>query len=538
MIQKHIAKLSDVGFQLKVMTDTGILAPIRPDRLARMLVTFGRQGTSPATAIAVAAIRHPNETFISDEAGDLTFSEVHIRTNSLANALKKLGVGEKDRIGIMCRNHRGFIETMLAASKLGATSLFLNTMFSGPQLADVVEREEPKVLIYDEEFEGLLSDVDPDLTRVVAWHDTASERPNLERLIKTTADRSISAPSSRGRFIILTSGTTGTPKGAQRESPKGLSGIAGLLDKIPHRTGETVVLSAPLFHSWGFINSILAMTVGAKLVLDRKFNPELAMSRIKQHAADVFVAVPIMVQRILELPEETRNRLTPADLKITALSGSALAGGLATAWMDCFGDNLYNLYGSTEVAFASIATPADLRIDPSTAGRPPHGTEMRLIDDNDRDVESGETGRIFIRNGMTFEGYTGGGTKSNLDGYVSSGDVGHVDELGLLYIDGRDDDMIVSGGENVFPAEVEDLLASHQDVLEVAVVGQDDEDYGQSLVAYIAKVPHSDLSEEELRSFVKANLASFKTPKRFIFRDTLPRNGMGKIVKRDLVSAS
>jgi fatty-acyl-CoA synthase len=202
--------------------------------------------------------------------------------------------------------------------------------------------------------------------------------------------------------------------------------------------------------------------------------------------------------------------------------------------MDRYGDNVYNLYGSTEVAFVSIAGPGDLRKDPSTAGRPPRGTAVMLLDENGAKVPEGETGRVFVNNNMTFEGYTGGEDKERIEGYVSSGDVGHFNQDGLLFVDGRDDEMIVSGGENVFPGEVEDLIASHEEVVEVAVMGVKDEKFGQVLKAWVVPVESGAVDEDGIKAFVRQNLASYKTPKDVIFISELPRNATGKILKRSL----
>ena len=202
--------------------------------------------------------------------------------------------------------------------------------------------------------------------------------------------------------------------------------------------------------------------------------------------------------------------------------------------MDLFGDNVYNLYGSTEVAWASIATPEDLRAAPGTAGRPPHGTIVRLYDDDGNPVPQGETGRIFVGNEMQFEGYTGGGNKDAIDGLLSSGDVGHFDEAGRLFVDGRDDDMIVSGGENVFPAEVEDLLAGHDAIVEVAVFGVDDEEFGQRLKAVVVLRDGASVSEDDIKKHVKSNLAGYKVPRDVEFVDELPRTSTGKVLKREL----
>jgi len=242
-----------------------------------------------------------------------------------------------------------------------------------------------------------------------------------------------------------------------------------------------------------------------------------------------------MLQRILELPQETLDRYDTSSLRVIAVSGSALPGPLATRVMDQFGEVLYNLYGSTEVAWATIATPEDLRAAPGCAGRAPLGTVVKLFDEENREVALGQTGRIFVASGFPFEGYTGGETKATIGELMSSGDVGHFDAAGRLFIDGRDDDMIVSGGENVFPAEVEDLLAGHPAVREVAVVGVEDEDWGQRLKAVIVLQEGESVDEDELKDYVKRNLAAFKVPREIAFVDALPRNATGKILKRDLV---
>src|ERR671923_3011882 len=332
----------------------------------------------------------------------------------------------------------------------------------------------------------------------------------------------------------LASGTTGTPKGAQRSQPGGLSALAALLSKIPRRYEETAMIAAPLFHSWGFLHFILSLPTAATMVLRPKFDPEDTPRATAEHRARVLAVVPVMMQRILALPEEVKRRYDLSALEVTAASGSALPGELATNWMDEFGDNLYNLYGSTEVAWASVATPEDMRAAPGTAGRPPRGTVIRIVDENGEDVPPGETGRIFIGNQLAFEGYTGGGDKEHLGDLLASGDVGHFDEEGRLFIDGRDDEMIVSGGENVFPREVEDLLAKHEGVADAAAIGVEDEEFGQRLRAFVVREDGADVTEDDLKSHVKASLARYKVPREIVFVDELPRNATGKVLKREL----
>jgi fatty-acyl-CoA synthase len=526
--------VSDSIFEVKVLREAGILEPMRPDKALKIGGTFLRWGASPATGVTTAAIHHPHELAIVDERGALSWERLHRRSNALASSLAKMGIGHGDGVGIMCRNHRGFIEATLASAKLGASALYLNTMFAGPQLAEVTKREGPKALVYDEEFTDLLSGVDPSVQRIVGWCDGEVSEPTLESLIEAGDDSDHKPPPDKPRFVILTSGTTGTPKGAQRSSPDGLLALASLIDKIPFRSRMTMMIAAPLFHSWGFFHFVMSLPTGSTMVLRRKFDPEETLKAAEQSRADVLAAVPVMIQRILTLPEETLDKYSLPSLKITSLSGSALPGELAIEWMDRFGDNVYNLYGSTEVAYATVATPEDLRAAPGTAGKPPRGTNIRLYDEHGKEVPQGEVGRIFVGNEMAFEGYTGGGGKEIIDGLYSSGDVGHIDEAGRLFIDGRDDEMIVSGGENVFPREVEDLLADHDAVEEVAVIGVEDAEFGQRLKAFVVIRSGGEVSEGELTAHVKAHLASYKAPREVEFLEELPRNATGKVLKRDL----
>ena len=526
--------VSDSIFEAKVLREAGILAPMRPDKALKIGGTFLRWGASPATGVTTAALHHPHELAIIDERGALSWERLHHRSNALAHSLAAMGIGPGDGVGVMCRNHRGFVEATLAAAKLGASALYLNTMFAGPQLAEVMKREGPKALVYDEEFGDLLAGVDGSVQRIVAWCDGDVSGTTLESLIEGGDESGLKPPPDKPKFVILTSGTTGTPKGAQRSSPDGLLALASLIDRIPFRSRMTMMIAAPLFHSWGFFHFVMSLPTASTMVLRRRFDPEGTLQAVEQSRADVLAAVPVMVQRILALPEETLRKYSLSSLKITSLSGSALPGELAIEWMDHFGDNVYNLYGSTEVAYATVATPEDLRAAPGTAGKPPRGTKIRLYDEHGKEVPQGEVGRIFVGNEMAFEGYTGGGGKEIIDGLYSSGDVGHIDSEGRLFIDGRDDEMIVSGGENVFPREVEDLLADHEAVEEVAVIGVEDSEFGQRLKAFVVVRAGVEVNAQDLTAHVKAHLASFKAPREVEFLEELPRNATGKVLKRDL----
>jgi fatty-acyl-CoA synthase len=531
--------LRGAGLVEKQVGDAAILAragAIRlepPGATLHRLRSLLRWGFTPAAGYAISAGTIPDEPAIIDERGSLSFGEVHARTNALARELARAGIREGDGVGVMCRNHRGFIEATVALSKLGADVLYLNTAFAGPQLAEVASREGIRAIIHDEEFAELLAAAPAGL-RFTAWGRGTAAAPALEDLIAAGDPADPAPPRTHGRVTILTSGTTGSPRGARRSQPRGLGAAAGILSRIPLRRRQRTLIAAPLFHSWGFANFELALLLEHTLILQRRFDPEQTLAAVAEHRAQVLALVPVMAQRIMELPEAVRAAHDCGSLQVADMSGSVLPGDLATRFMDAFGDVVYNLYGSTEVAWATIATPAELRAAPGTAGRPPHGTVVRLLDAEGRPVARGQPGRIFVANGFLFEGYTDGGSKASVAGLMSTGDVGHLDADGLLFVSGRDDEMIVSGGENVYPREVEDLLAQHPAVAEVAVIGVPDEEFGQRLRAFVVKRAGARLGAEEVQRTVRDNLARYKVPRDVVFLDALPRTSTGKVVKREL----
>jgi acyl-CoA synthetase (AMP-forming)/AMP-acid ligase II/uncharacterized membrane protein len=539
LLDKAWLTIGQGAHTVKTLAEAGLIKPERPDKTIRALLQIQRWGYTPAAGYAANASRYGDDDAIIDELGHLTFKEVHDRTNRLANAWSDAGLVEGDSIGVMCRNHRYFIDAVVAASKMGVNCLLLNTAFAGPQLAEVVQREKPVALVYDEEFTELLEEAGKRRKRFIGWYDpeaTEKEKrtdPTLDELIDEGDRDEPVPPVETGRVVILTSGTTGTPKGASRKQPETIGPAVSLLSRIPLRAREKTFIVAPLFHSWGFAHFTLGLMLGSTYILKRKFDPENTLSTIAEHQVQSAPMVPVMVQRIMQLPEETRTKYDLSSLRSIPLSGSALPGELAIQFMDEFGDVLYNLYGSTEVAWATIATPADLREAPGTAGAPPRGTILRIYDENGKELPQGETGRIFVGNEMLFEGYTGGGNKDVIDGLMSSGDVGCIDEQGRLHVSGRDDDMIVSGGENVFPREVEDLISGMKGVDEVAVIGVDDEEFGQRLKAFVVK-KGSGPSEDEIKQKVKSDLARYKVPREVEFLDELPRNATGKVLKKEL----
>jgi acyl-CoA synthetase (AMP-forming)/AMP-acid ligase II len=507
------------------LTRSGVVRPIRPDRLVGMAAGLARYGLTITAGYVAGAARHPDRTAVVDDAGTLTFAELATWTDALARGLAATGVGPGTRVGVLCRNHRGAIGGQVAAGKLGADSVLLNVGLSAAQLREVADELRLHTVVADEEFGPALAGL-PEHVRVV--RDT--ELGDLD------GPGPLPRRPPAGHTIVLTSGTTGTPKGARRPPVHNLSPAAAILSAIPLRAGEPAFIAAPLLHTWGYAALQLAVLHGSPVVLARRYSPTEFLRIAEQNRVDAVFAVPVMLQRALELPpEELEKAWSTHRPRIVAVSGSALPAELATAFMDRFGDILYNLYGSTEVSWVSIARPSDLRASPGTAGRAPAGTRLVILGDDDRPVPPGTEGRVFVHNDMPFAGYTRDGVDVERRGrLIGTGDVGRLDEHGLLHLTGRADDMIVSGGENVHPGPVEDLIAARPEVREAAVTGVPDKQYGQRLAAYVVLEPGAEVSADDVRGWVRAELSRFAVPRDVEFVDELPRNATGKVVHREL----
>jgi fatty-acyl-CoA synthase len=530
---KLAERAGDEAYFAALCVRSGLIGPEPPQRVPHLIRGFQRYGLLGGAVVA-GGLRHGDRVAMIDERGELSYRALDDRTNALANAWRAHGLKAGEGVAILARNHRGFLEAVFAAAKCGARIVLLNTSFAGPQIREVATREGTDLLVYDDEYSEMLAGIeDPPRGRFRAWADEPGD-DTLDALIDGADTHSPPKPDEWPKITILTSGTTGTPKGAPRSEPRSLSLIGGLLSKVPFRAHEVTELCVPMFHALGFMQAIVGVGLGSTLVVRRRFDPEETLDSLEQHSANAMVMVPVMLSRFLDLGEERIKEHDLSSLRIVFVSGSALGTDLAKRATKILGPVVYNLYGSTEIAYATIATPEDLKAEPSTVGKVVRGSIVKLLDENGKAVSQGESGRIFVGNISQFEGYTGGGNKDMIEGLMASGDVGHFDSDGRLYIDGRDDEMIVSGGENVFPAEVEELLGAHESIQEAAAIGVDDQKFGQRLKAFVVLREGANLSEDDIKGYVKDNLANYKVPREVVFLDQLPRNPTGKVLKREL----
>ncbi|OXM63309.1 AMP-binding protein [Amycolatopsis vastitatis] len=519
----------------RILVRAGVLTPAQPTGTLRQLRSVGRWGSTLAGGYEAVARRAPGSLALCDERSERTFGEVDERTTRLAAVLKRYDITEGARVLLMCRNHNAMVETMIACSKLGADLTLMNTGLALGQAAEFALRHRSQLVLADAEFAALRGQLPAEIPQLWTWPPGGGwHGSTIEELIDAEPLARIAPPSRPGRLVVLTSGTSGPPKGARRPTPNNVADAAAVLSEIPLRAGEPILVAAPLFHTWGLAALQLGMALRAGLVLPRRFDPEATLAMIERQQCTALFAVPTMLQRLLDLPEKTRARYDLSSLRVVASSGAGLPGRLGEEFMDAFGDILYNLYGSTEVSWAAIAGPRDLRAARGTAGRPPIGTAIRVLDRAGAPVPPGATGRIYVGNRLLFDGYTDGAQLDVRDGLMDTGDRGYLDANGLLFVEGREDEMIVSGGENVAPASVEEVLLTLPEVREAAVVGVRDAKYGQRLAAYLVLVPGARLDVDTVRSHVRERLARFAVPRDVVFVDDLPRNATGKVVKQVL----
>ncbi|WP_018179191.1 AMP-binding protein [Jongsikchunia kroppenstedtii] len=525
------------------LAKSGTLTPPGP-RAARDIVRARKVfGASPATLFAISAARYPDRVALIDEAGSITYRDLLAASMAMAADLRRDALGDNGgSVGILCRNHRGFVIGLAAAAQTNSNMVPINTELPSHQLAALLQRHRFDALVHDTEFAAPLT--------AAGWagHSIIVDAPGHEQSSQRTRfhDRGpATAPAGGGPHLtLLTSGTTGLAKGVPRQvSPAAIAKLAATgLAHAGLGNGEVVYVAPPFFHGFGLLSVLGTVTVGGTIVCRRRFDAEAALDDMARHRTTMLHAVPAMLQRIVNVPD-VRSRAQSIPLRTTLTGAAPITTATVVAFQQAFGNILVNGYGSTEAGVVSIASANDLAHAPGTAGRPALGVSIRILDDAGTIVDTGVIGRIMVRGPLDYEGYTPDSanptqSKTVLDGHVDTGDRGHIDADGLLFIDGRSDDMIVSGGENVFPGEIEDALASHPAVADAVVIGVPDTEFGQVLNAFIVVRDGQDVPADELKSYLRERVERYKIPKRFITLDEIPRNASGKVLRSQLSDAT
>lgn len=474
-----------------------------------------------------------------DVHGTVTWKELDQRANRAAHFLWAQGIRPGDKVGLLLRNGREIAELILAAQKLGVIAAPFNTWAKPKELQVTIEGAEPAVLVYDTRHSDQVRGVAHDHIPLLHVGDGGSALPRSTGYEEALEHQPATPPApftrARGtpKVIIHTSGTTGKPKGAARDTAAaGIGALTNILRVVPYHRDDVVFCPTPMFHSFGLATFVFSTAIGATLLTPDRFDAEDSLDWMERHRATAASFVPVMLRRIVSLPEEVKRRYDVSSIRIILASGSVLSEDVRRGAIELFGHVLYDLYGSTEIGWVAIATPDDMKNRPKTVGKPVPGIELAVLGADGRRLPPGHTGELYIKSEVLFEGYTSGEAKDVREGYMTIGDLGRIDDDGYVYVESRADDMVVVGGENVYPVEIERTIEDMPDVSEVAVVGVEDEEYGHVLAAFVVGT----VSEDDVIAACKKELASYKVPRRVQVMDELPRNATGKVLKRKLAA--
>ena len=492
--------------------------------LARYWFTTAREVEQGAAAA-------PDRIALIDDTGVLTYRQLRDDSRSLAKWLLALqderGLDEL-RIGVMARNGRGIILPLAAKGYAGAHIFLLNIGSSPEQLAGIFAENDINVLFIDDEFADRLP-ANTDGITIVRAHEDGGEGLSVGQVVRMDVDRQLPRWPKHGNLVLMSSGTTGIPKGIVRPEPRMPFVVAGYLEAIPWRAGDTVQLTASIFHTWGWSALQVALATRSTIVTRRIFDPEACFRDIQRYRCDGLISSPIFFKQMLDLQENYDT----SSLRYLASAGNAVSPALLRRTTERFGPILANIYGSTELALAAAASPEQMQADPTTVGKIPPGTVLKLYDDQGKEVRPGETGRIFLYNETALRGYTNPATEMvEIDGLVEMGDLGYLDDDGYLHVQSRNDDMIIVGGENVHPQSVVEVLEDMPGVGEVYAHGVDDEQMFKRIAVWVVR--SADITADAVRDWVRAHLADHSIPRDVHFVDELPRNAVGKVVPRFL----
>ncbi|WP_301925647.1 AMP-binding protein [Corynebacterium glaucum] len=496
-----------------------------------------------AREIEQGAAASPDRTALIDDDGVLSYRQLRTQSRTLGKWLvaqqEDRGLDEL-RIGVMARNGRGIILPLGAKGYAGGHIFLLNIGSSPEQLRGIFDENNINVLFIDDEFADRLPEdleVTDDITVVRAFTEGEREGLSIADIVKQPdVDKQLPRFPQHGNLVLMSSGTTGIPKGIVRPEPRMPLVLAGYLEAIPWRSGDTVQLSASIFHTWGWSALQVALATRSTIVTRRIFDAEACYKQIQDYRCDGLISSPIFFKQMLDL--HANDRFDTSTLRFLATAGNAVSPGLLRRTTERFGPILANIYGSTELALAAAASPEQMQADPTMVGRVPPGTVLRLYDDEGNEVPTGTTGRIFLHNETALKGYTNPNTPMvTIDGLIEIGDLGYFDEQGFLHVQSRNDDMIIVGGENVHPQSVMEVLEDMPGIDDLYAHGVDDDEMFKRIAVWVVRKLDDDgerLSAESVREWVRSRLADHSIPRDVHFLDELPRNAVGKVVPRFL----
>ncbi|MFO0678659.1 MAG: AMP-binding protein [Polyangiaceae bacterium] len=540
--------LREVPVRIRAAVKVGLRSGLARNLTAagvRELVRIVASGSgTPDRIYRLHAANSPNKTALVFRDRSWTYAELDGRIERIASGLAARGFARGRGVVLMTRNRPEFIEINAAASRVGVPAVSVSWRSTAKELAYLVEHCGAEGIVFEDTFAEVVAEARKDLPRVsddrtFAIGDVPSWARPYESLVADRVDYTPPANAAEDAAVVIyTSGTTGKPKGAVRKFPKqAITGALQFIGETPMRSDDVHLVACPLYHSTAFGFMAFACLLGGTIVLMDDFKPEIFLAELARHRVTQTAVVPTMLHRTLALGPEVLRKYDTRSLRAIFACGAPLPGPLAIETMDAFGDVLYNCYGATEIGLVTVATPEELRAAPGTIGHPITGNVIRLLDEKGDGVPDGEVGELFAKNRLLVAGYHQDEKATNesmSEGFFSVGDLARRDSAGRYFIEGRKRDMIISGGVNVYPAEVEGVLEGHPDVSEVAVVGAPDADLGERVRAFVVKRPGSTLDDAVLKTWARERLSGAKVPRDYVFMDALPRNPTGKVLKKDL----
>jgi acyl-CoA synthetase (AMP-forming)/AMP-acid ligase II len=503
----------------------GLIAKLRAARLLTLdgLLHLGgallATGTNLMALLRVAAKLHPHRTAVIDDRGRWTYTQLWQRAETLAGALSaRRGVRAGQKVAIACGNHSAAVTAVFAVSRLGAHVFLINPESSPTQVLALEESLRFDLYVYDERATSAFADPRVAGKSVPAYHPTGE---SIHRMASEPGRRARLRKARTGNIVVMTGGTTGRPKAASRK-PSVLAFLppfVALLTRLHLDRYRSVYIATPIYHGFGLAALLVGVILGAEMHMTERFDAARACALVAQHRIEAVTLVPLMLHRMLRT-----DPVALAPLKRIVSGGAALSPALARETLDRLGPVLFNLYGTSEAGFCIMAEPSVLTRKPATIGQPVWGVRASIVDESGREVSGGAIGRLRIKSAWAV-------TRNS---WVETGDLARRDPEGDIFLGGRADDMIVSGGENVYPVELENVLVLHPDVDAAAVIGVADEEFGQRLKAFVIKKPASALDPLALREWLKGRVARYQMPVAIEFRDQLPHTPLGKIDKRAL----
>ncbi len=534
----------------RLSRQSGMLWSMTRKGLVELVKIFASGSQNPSLIYRIHGRNTPSKVALIWRGRSTTWGELDERIDRIASGLLRRGIGKKKSIVMMMRNRQEFVETGAAAARAGAAAVSISWRSTPKELLYLATHSGARGIAIEVDLLPVLEQARSELSSeflsnvfVVGGEPPGGYKSGmapLDSLLEEPARKITfdTAEDDDAAVVIYTSGTTGKPKGAVRKFPKDtMHAFFRFINETPMRVDDVHLVTAPLYHSTAFGFLSFSHILGCTAVLMDEFKPEPFLKLVEKYGVTTAAMVPTMLHRVMELPESVRRSYNARSLRAIFTGGAPLPGPLAIEFMDEFGDVLFNFYGATETGLVTLAKPQDLRAAPYTIGKAVPGNEIRLLGEDKREVPLGEVGELFVKNKFLVAGYhkDDAATKdSMLDGFFSVGDLARCDRDGRYFIEGRKRDMVISGGVNVYPAEVEGVLEQHPDVAEVAVVGVPDREWGERVRAFVVPRPGTTLDEGTLKVFVRERLAGPKVPRDFVFLDALPRNPTGKVLKREL----